>query len=80
MRHLALVWPALREADADASPFERMLDAEISGDLQRLSPSRPPRPEIRPAGRQEPVLGSPSQETRKEPTIEEAAEQRIGAK
>ena len=33
MRHLALVWPALREADADASPFERMLDA-----LDDLSP------------------------------------------
>ena len=33
MRHLALVWPELREADADASPFERMLDA-----LDDLSP------------------------------------------
>ena len=33
MRLLALVWPELREADADASPFERMLDA-----LDDLSP------------------------------------------
>ena len=32
-RLLALVWPELREADADASPFERMLDA-----LDDLSP------------------------------------------
>jgi nucleotidyltransferase/DNA polymerase involved in DNA repair len=33
MRLLALVWPELREADADAQPFERMLDA-----LDDLSP------------------------------------------
>jgi hypothetical protein len=33
MRLLALVWPELREADADARPFERMLDA-----LDDLSP------------------------------------------
>ena len=33
MRLLALVWSELREADADASPFERMLDA-----LDDLSP------------------------------------------
>ena len=33
MRLLALVWPALRTPDADASPFERMLDA-----LDDLSP------------------------------------------
>ena len=33
MRLLALVWPELREADADAAPFERMLDA-----LDDLSP------------------------------------------
>ena len=33
MRLLALVWPELREADADAHPFERMLDA-----LDDLSP------------------------------------------
>jgi DNA polymerase IV len=32
-RLLALVWPELREADADSSPFERMLDA-----LDDLSP------------------------------------------
>jgi nucleotidyltransferase/DNA polymerase involved in DNA repair len=32
-RLLALVWPELREADADAQPFERMLDA-----LDDLSP------------------------------------------
>jgi nucleotidyltransferase/DNA polymerase involved in DNA repair len=32
-RLLALVWPELREADADAGPFERMLDA-----LDDLSP------------------------------------------
>jgi hypothetical protein len=66
--------PAAPEAAAE---FERMLDAEISGDLQRFSPSGPPRPEIRPAGRQEPVLGSPSQETRKEPTIEEEMERML---
>jgi DNA polymerase IV len=33
MRLLALVWPGLRESDADARPFERMLDA-----LDDLSP------------------------------------------
>jgi DNA polymerase IV len=33
MRLLALVWPELREADADVQPFERMLDA-----LDDLSP------------------------------------------
>ena len=33
MRLLALVWPRLREPDADACPFERMLDA-----LDDLSP------------------------------------------
>lgn len=33
MRHLALVWPELRVADADVRPFERMLDA-----LDDLSP------------------------------------------
>ena len=33
MRLLALAWPELREADADAQPFERMLDA-----LDDLSP------------------------------------------
>ncbi|MEJ7014727.1 flagellar biosynthetic protein FliO [Sinorhizobium meliloti] len=66
--------PAAPEAAAE---FERMLDAEISGDLQRFTPSGPPRPEIRPAGRQEPVLGSPSQDTRKEPTIEEEMERML---
>lgn len=62
------------------SDFERLLDAEISGDLQRLGPGTVASPgTVTPesrtpaaAGRQEPVLGSPSVESgRREPTIEE---------
>ncbi len=63
-------------AQSALSDFERMLDAEISGDLQRLTPSSAAaRPENRPAvaatARQEPMLGAPLDEARKEPTIEE---------
>jgi hypothetical protein len=67
---LAQPGPA-RPAIPDAAEFERMLDAEISGDLQRLAV--PQRPENRPAqgGRQEPVLGATPEDVRKEPTIEE---------
>ncbi|NVD38665.1 flagellar biosynthetic protein FliO [Ensifer sp. HO-A22] len=59
------------------SDFERILDAEISGDLQRLTPSSAAaRPESRAAvaattARQEPLLGAPLDDARKEPTIEE---------
>jgi len=62
-----------RPATPDAAEFERMLDAEISGDLQRLTPTAPMRPENRPAqgGRQEPMLGATPEDLRKEPTIEE---------
>jgi hypothetical protein len=56
-----------------AAEFERFLDAEISGDLQRLAPAVTPRPEARPTAvaRQEPVLGPASEDGRKEETIEE---------
>ncbi|WP_373413826.1 flagellar biosynthetic protein FliO [Ensifer aridi] len=62
-----------RPATPDAAEFERMLDAEISGDLQRLTPTAPLRPENRPAqgGRREPMLGATPEDLRKEPTIEE---------
>lgn len=70
--------PIRAAAPDTADDFERMLDAEISGDLQRLTPVGAPRPESRPApgGRQEPVLGAAPggarpEDTRKEPTIEE---------
>ncbi|THK38525.1 histidine kinase [Ensifer sp. MPMI2T] len=55
------------------SDFERILDAEISGDLQRLAPSVRPQAESRPigGGRQEPLLGGTPDNIRKEPTIEE---------
>ncbi|PST21789.1 histidine kinase [Mesorhizobium plurifarium] len=71
--------PPRSAAPEPAAEFERMLDAEISGDLQRLTPSVAPHSEIRPAagGRQEPVLGSPSQNARKEPTIEEEMERML---
>lgn len=63
-------------AQSALSDFERILDAEISGDLQRLTPSSAAaRPESRasvaPTARQEPLLGAPLDEARKEPTIEE---------
>ncbi|MBP1875348.1 hypothetical protein J2Z19_005084 [Ensifer adhaerens] len=63
-------------AQSALSDFERILDAEISGDLQRLTPSSAAaRPENRAAvsatGRQEPLLGAPLDDARKEPTIEE---------
>lgn len=58
------------------SDFERILDAEISGDLQRLTPADAvPRQEVRasatPPSRQEPLLGAPLDGARKEPTIED---------
>lgn len=58
------------------SDFERILDAEISGDLQRLTPAdAAPRPEARASettpSRQEPLLGAPLDGARKEPTIED---------
>ncbi|WP_077961114.1 flagellar biosynthetic protein FliO [Ensifer adhaerens] len=60
---------------AGLSDFERLLDAEISGDLQRLGPATPVTPENRAptlSGRQEPTLGAPVAEgAHKEPTIEE---------
>ena len=63
-------------AQGALSDFERILDAEISGDLQRLAPAAAAaRPENRvpvaAAGRHEPVLGAPLDDVRKEPTIEE---------
>ncbi|HXV30172.1 MAG TPA: flagellar biosynthetic protein FliO [Sinorhizobium sp.] len=64
----------IRPAPApSASEFERMLDAEISSDLQRLAPTATPRQEGRPAAniRQEPVLGPAAGDARKEPTIDE---------
>jgi hypothetical protein len=56
-----------------SSDFERMLDAEISSDLQRLAPTVTPRPQVRPTAnvRQEPVLGAASADARKEPSIDE---------
>ncbi|WVT74964.1 flagellar biosynthetic protein FliO [Sinorhizobium chiapasense] len=65
---------------AGLTDFERLLDAEISGDLQRLgqgpvAASGTVAPESRsltPSGRQEPTLGTPSADGgRREPTIEE---------
>jgi hypothetical protein len=63
-------------AQSALSDFERILDAEISGDLQRLTPSSAAaRPESRATvaatARQEPLLGAPLDDARKEPTIEE---------
>ncbi|WP_331374440.1 flagellar biosynthetic protein FliO [Sinorhizobium chiapasense] len=64
------------------SEFERILDAEISGDLQRLAPTGDlqrlaptvgPQAESRPiaGGRQEPLLGGTPDNVRREPTIED---------
>ncbi|MGE6785270.1 flagellar biosynthetic protein FliO [Ensifer adhaerens] len=70
--------PVIQSQPAPAagySDFERLLDAEISGDLQRLGPATPVTPENRAPshpGRQEPTLGGPVAEGgHKEPTIEE---------
>ncbi|MBW0370461.1 flagellar biosynthetic protein FliO [Ensifer adhaerens] len=70
--------PQLQPQPAPAtalSDFERLLDAEITGDLQRLGPATSVTPENRaPAhpGRQEPTLGAPVADGgHKEPTIEE---------
>lgn len=67
--------PAEPVAVDKSAEFERFLDAEISGDLQRLSPTVAPRPDARPAAavsaRLEPVLGPASDDARKEETIEE---------
>lgn len=59
---------------AALSDFERLLDAEITGDLQRLGPATSVTPENRASlqsGRQEPTLGAPADGGQKEPTIEE---------
>lgn len=65
---------------AALSDFERLLDAEISGDLQCLGPATPAGTSAvalesrapAPAGRQEPTLGTPGVDGgRTEPTIEE---------
>ncbi|MCK3777412.1 flagellar biosynthetic protein FliO [Ensifer sesbaniae] len=65
---------------AGLTDFERLLDAEISGDLQRLGQSpaaasgmvAPESRSLTPSGRQEPTLGTPSADGgRREPTIEE---------
>ncbi|MEY9719095.1 hypothetical protein ABIA22_001585 [Sinorhizobium fredii] len=67
--------PAEPVAVDKSAEFERFLDAEISGDLQRLSPTVAPRPDVRPAAaasaRLEPILGPASDDARKEETIEE---------
>lgn len=65
--------PMQPAASDRVSDFERILDAEISGDLQRLAPSVGPQAESRPiaGGRQEPLLGSTPDNVRREPTIEE---------
>ncbi len=65
--------PAEPVAVDKVTEFERFLDAEISGDLQRLAPTVAPRPEARPTAgaRQEPVLGPAPEDGRKEETIEE---------
>ncbi|MEI2299773.1 histidine kinase [Ensifer sp. MJa1] len=74
--------PAMQQqvpATSPLSDFERLLDAEISGDLQRLGPAGPVTPSlapesrtVTPVGRQEPLLGTPAAEgSRREPTIEE---------
>ncbi|WEX86965.1 flagellar biosynthetic protein FliO [Sinorhizobium garamanticum] len=65
--------PIQPAASDRVSDFERILDAEISGDLQRLAPSVGPQAESRPiaGGRQEPLLGGTPDNIRKEPTIEE---------
>ncbi|MDK1489536.1 flagellar biosynthetic protein FliO [Sinorhizobium sp. 7-81] len=66
------VMPVQPAAPDRVSDFERILDAEISGDLQRLAPSVGLQAGSRPTagGRQEPLLGTPDN-IRKEPTIEE---------
>ncbi|MBP1882107.1 flagellar biosynthetic protein FliO [Sinorhizobium mexicanum] len=65
--------PVQPAASDRVSDFERILDAEISGDLQRLAPTVGPQAESRPiaAGRQEPLLGGSPDNIRKEPTIED---------
>ncbi|MBB4187484.1 hypothetical protein GGE07_004149 [Sinorhizobium terangae] len=65
--------PVQPAASDRVSDFERILDAEISGDLQRLAPAVGPQAESRPVagGRHEPLLGGTPDNIRKEPTIEE---------
>ncbi|MCZ4092731.1 flagellar biosynthetic protein FliO [Sinorhizobium psoraleae] len=65
--------PAQPATPDRVSEFERILDAEISGDLQRLAPSVGLQAGSRPTagGRQEPLLGGTPDNIRKEPTIEE---------
>ncbi|MBZ7921841.1 flagellar biosynthetic protein FliO [Ensifer adhaerens] len=81
--------PAIQQQPQPAAgltDFERLLDAEITGDLQRLGPAiagpatvtstagmvAPESRSLAPSGRQEPTLGAPGAEGgRKEPTIEE---------
>lgn len=69
--------PAVQQPVPAASPisdFERLLDAEITGDLQRLGPSvaAPESRSVAPVGRQEPLLSAPATDgARREPTIEE---------
>ncbi|ASY63149.1 procollagen, type VI, alpha 3 [Sinorhizobium sojae CCBAU 05684] len=64
------VRPATTEKTVD---FERMLDAEISSDLQRLAPAGAARQPSRPAAsvRQEPMLGVTPPEASRETTIDE---------
>ncbi|MCG5479915.1 flagellar biosynthetic protein FliO [Sinorhizobium alkalisoli] len=64
------VQPANTEKTVD---FERMLDAEISSDLQRLAPMGATRQPNRPVAsvRQEPVLGTTSADANRETNIDE---------
>lgn len=62
--------PATTEKTVD---FERMLDAEISSDLQRLTPTTAERQPSRPVAsvRQEPMLGVAAPQASRETTIDE---------
>ncbi|OJF93398.1 flagellar biosynthetic protein FliO [Pararhizobium antarcticum] len=74
---VALAQPVAQKPPAD---FESFLDAEISGDLQRLTPESSARSDTvnRPAsaGRQEPKLDGPA--ARQEPSLEEEMNRMLG--
>lgn len=71
-------------ATTPLSDFESFLDAEISGDLQRLTPQDPRtaqfKPLVKPQGeRVDPTLGpSGTSPTRKEPTLEQEMARMLG--
>ncbi|MDO9418906.1 hypothetical protein [Pararhizobium sp.] len=85
-RETPAVTPAQREPQVlhqpavqtdSASDFERILDAQISGDLQRLTPG-PQTTQAKPGERREPPLTTPVTGARAEPTIEQEMARMLG--